>query len=242
MKTPPRDGSSHRTVTRVTSILEIVSSAEPVGIGLAALTGKLDAPKSSVHGLVHGLLSVGYLSVNQGIYHIGPAPSALLGASRPPVAERARHPMELLRDEIDETVVLNELVGDTFIYASMVEAHQAIHYATPLGIRNALVPMSGGRVFLSTMSDSDIRSYLRKHPELDPDETFADVADIRDRSVAVNNELTVAGLSAVACAIDPGSPARWALSVAGPTDRIMPRLDLIAGKLTKTAADIARLI
>lgn len=159
-----------------------------------------------------------------------------------PVADRARHAMEVLRDEIDETVVLNELVGDTFVYVSMVEAHQAIHYSTPLGIRHTLVPMSAGRVFLATMDDHDIRAYLRKHPELDPDTVFADVGEVREQAVAVNHEQTVAGLSAVACAIDGASPARWALSVAGPTDRIMPRLTGISERLTSTAADIAALL
>lgn len=241
-KTPPREGSAHRTVSRVTSILELVAASEPAGMTLAALSERLHAPKSSAHGLVQGLLSVGYLVGADGVYHIGPAPGALLSAAQPPVADRARHDMEALRDEIDETVVLSELVGDTFVYVAMTEAHQAIHYSTPLDNRNPLVPMSPGRAFLSTMSDDDIDSYLRRHPDLDRAAVLSDIAEIRESGVAVNRELTVPGLSAVASPVGDRTPARWALSVAGPTDRIAPRFDRISDRVRATAGRIALLL
>ena len=53
-------GREHRTVTRVTTILE-AAAAHPEGVKLTALSALLDAPKSSVHGLVSGLLATGYL-------------------------------------------------------------------------------------------------------------------------------------------------------------------------------------
>lgn len=239
---PPREGSAHRTVSRVTSILELVSASEPAGMSLAALAEALQAPKSSAHGLVQGLLSVGYLVGTEGIYHLGPAPGALLRSAQPPLAERARPDMEALRDDIDETVVLSELVGDTFVYVTMVEAHQAIHYSTPLGIRKALVPMSAGRAFLSTMSNKAVDAYLRKHPDLDGEALLDDLANIRHTGAAINRELTVPGLSAVASAIGTAQPARWALSVAGPTDRLSAHIDEVAGKVTATANRISQLL
>jgi DNA-binding IclR family transcriptional regulator len=44
----------------VTTILE-AAAAHPEGVKLTALSVLLDAPKSSVHGLVNGLLATGYL-------------------------------------------------------------------------------------------------------------------------------------------------------------------------------------
>ncbi len=238
----PREGAAHRTVSRVTSILELVSASEPSGMSLAALADSLQAPKSSAHGLVQGLLSVGYLVGTDGIYHLGPAPGALLRSAQPPLAERARHDMETLRDQIDETVVLSELVGDTFVYVGMIEAHQAIHYSTPLGKRHALVPMSAGRAFLAGMDDKSIDSYLRTHPDVDRNATMDDITEIRRTGTAINRELTVPGLSAVASTIGNERPARWALSVAGPTDRLSPRMDEIAAKVAITADRIALLL
>jgi DNA-binding IclR family transcriptional regulator len=50
----------HRTVDRVTGILETVSLS-PRGVTLAELAAALDAAKSSVQELTNGLLARGYL-------------------------------------------------------------------------------------------------------------------------------------------------------------------------------------
>jgi hypothetical protein len=55
----------HRTVDRVTGILETVSLS-PRGVTLAELANALDAAKSSVQELTNGLLARGYLVEEDG--------------------------------------------------------------------------------------------------------------------------------------------------------------------------------
>jgi DNA-binding IclR family transcriptional regulator len=63
----------HRTVDRVTAILETVSLT-PQGVTLAELATALDAAKSSVQELTNGLLARGYLVEDDGRFHLGPGP------------------------------------------------------------------------------------------------------------------------------------------------------------------------
>lgn len=69
--------AEHRTVTRVLEILETVARAhDPVT--LTQLSRALGAPKSSLHGLVGGLLQRGYLRDADGGYRMGAGAHALL--------------------------------------------------------------------------------------------------------------------------------------------------------------------
>ena len=69
--------AEHRTVTRVLEILETVARAhDPVTI--TQLSRALGAPKSSLHGLVGGLLQRGYLRDADGGYRMGAGAHALL--------------------------------------------------------------------------------------------------------------------------------------------------------------------
>ena len=66
---------NHRTVDRVTRILEEVVYRP--GMTFGDLSHTVDAPKSSVHGFVSGLLAQGWLHEADGRFYLGPAVYAL---------------------------------------------------------------------------------------------------------------------------------------------------------------------
>jgi DNA-binding IclR family transcriptional regulator len=72
---PARVPQNHRTVDRVTRILEQV--VYNPGMTFAELARALDAPKSSVHGFVQGLLANGWLYETNRRFYLGPAVYAL---------------------------------------------------------------------------------------------------------------------------------------------------------------------
>ena len=63
--------ASHRTIDRVTQILEEV--VYHPGIGFAELARALGAPKSSVHGFIRGLQAKGWLYESIRRFYLGPA-------------------------------------------------------------------------------------------------------------------------------------------------------------------------
>lgn len=234
---PEEGGKEHRTVTRIMTILELVAAAAPGGLRLAQLAEAIDAPKSSVHGLVQGLVAAGYLRSDRGTYRIGPAPAALLAPALPRVTEVASASLRELRDTFDETAVLSQLIGNSVVPIVMVPAHQPIHYATPMGLRRDLYPLSAGKVFLAAMSRRRLDGYIAAtFPKAaDARRVREDLARVRERGYSINVDETLPGLSGVGAGIVVEGAVRWAVSLVGPTERFTPHIPE-CGPAVKAAA------
>ncbi|GAA2094187.1 IclR family transcriptional regulator [Streptomyces albiaxialis] len=232
----------HRTVSRVTGILERV--ARQGGARMHELAQALDAPKSSVFGLVKGLVSTGYLIEDRGVYRLGPALGSLLAPSAPDVTEAARPSLEALRDEFGETAMLGTAVGDSLIYVAAAESQQLIRYSAPLRTRRPLYPPSAGKVILAYRTARRRDAYLDATVEDESRRAAAraELAEVRAQGVAFNRGETLPDVSAAARPILVGGEVRAVIAVAGPTTRILGQLPVIAEALTSaTAASAARL-
>lgn len=231
----------HRTVTRVTTILELVAS-DPHGVGLGLLAGALDAPKSSIHALVRGLVATGYLREEDGVYTLGPAVTALLAPPRLSLAELARPAMESLHQRFDETVMLGTLVGRSVVYIDAIESTRLIRYSPPLRRRRPIYPTSSGKALLARMTpgrrDDLLRTAVGDERELAAARAEIEVA--AREGVAINRGETVPDVSAVASTIDAGGPTRACLAIAGPTTRMADRLEECADAVRTAAGELAR--
>jgi DNA-binding IclR family transcriptional regulator len=211
----------HRTVTRVMTILETVA-AEPNGVKLASLVSELDAAKSSVHGLVKGLVAIGYLREEAGAYRLGPAITHLLAPGRADIAPTARPVMEDLCRRFGETVMMATPVGDSLIYVDAAESAQLIRYSAPLRVRRPLWPTSTGKCFLAHFSDRRREQYLRAHlpDKAERDAAEAELERVRADGYAFNRGETLPDISAVAAAVMSSGRVVAGLAVAGPTTRM----------------------
>lgn len=230
---------SHRTVSRVTAILEL-AAGEP-GIRLGALASALDAPKSSVFGLVKGLVSTGYLIEENGGYQLGPALGNLLTAERPNLADAARPTLQELRDTFSETAMLGTVVGDSVVYIAAAESCQPIRYSAPLQVRRPLYPPSAGKVLLSHWTPHRRDAYLRSIID-DPakvEQARQELDRVRAEGVAVNRGETLPDVSATARPIVVHDRILAAMAVAGPTPRIADRLPEIAEALIEATRIVA---
>lgn len=232
---------AHRTVSRVTDILETVAAAQPGGVRLHELSLALDAPKSSVFGLVKGLVAKGYLVEENGHYLLGPALNHLLAVERPSLVEAARPALEALRDRFEETVTLATPVGNSIVYADSVESTQVIRYSAPRHTRRPLYPPSPGKAVLAQWSRQRQEAYLEDR--VTPDAlaaVLAELDEVRATGIAFNRGETLADVSAAAAPIIVAGKLLGILSVAGPTSRISPKLDEIAIALKDAAAATAK--
>jgi DNA-binding IclR family transcriptional regulator len=215
----------HRTVRRVTSILEAVARQRD-GVRLGALAEQLDAPKSSVFGLVKGLVADGYLREQDGAYRLGPAVSALLAPQQANVLEIVRPAMEHLRERFDETVMWCTRVGDSVVYTDVAESSQLIRYSAPLRTRRPLYPTSSGKCFLAYTPPRARERYLLEHvAEGERDRVGAELDHVRQDGVAFNRGETVPDVSAAAAPVLVSGRPVGCLAVAGPTGRLGGRLD-----------------
>ncbi|MGH3437608.1 MAG: IclR family transcriptional regulator [Sciscionella sp.] len=230
----------HRTVTRVTTILETVAAA-PHGVRLHTLVSVLDAPKSSVHGLVRGLVAVGYLIERDGGYRLGPAAGALLAPPRPALVEAARAGMRQLHEEFDETVSLAQPVGDSIVYLESIESNQVIRYSAPPRTRRPLYPTSSGKVVLAHMSQARRCAYLAAHvPAASRAAVAGELRTVAAEGFAINRGETLPDVSAAAGGLVEAGRLVGCIAVAGPTARIEPRLDAVAVRVRAVTREVSQ--
>jgi hypothetical protein len=106
--------ANHRTIDRVTQILEEV--VYHPGIGFAELARALDAPKSSVHGFIRGLLAKGWLYESDRGFYLGPAVYGLtLASGRIRAGQVSQADLDALHKDTGMTVFLGVEAGDHLI-------------------------------------------------------------------------------------------------------------------------------
>ncbi|MYW96146.1 IclR family transcriptional regulator [Amycolatopsis rubida] len=238
---PSAGGIEHRTVSRVMSILEVVIASEPNGLRLADLPDMLGAPKSSLHGLVRGLVANGYLRERHGRYYQGPATSLLaLSGQRIPAA--LHHSLQTLANAWQETAILATLAGESVINIDKVESPQLVRASPPLHERRPMWPGSYGKVFLAFMSSARRDAYLRrKHKEPSTQRRIlAELETIRTSGIAYNKAETVPDLYGIACPIRLGDgDVTLALGIAGPASRLEGRLEEVGQGVLEAARDLS---
>ncbi|NSC24948.1 helix-turn-helix domain-containing protein [Streptomyces albus subsp. chlorinus] len=229
----------HRTVSRITGILETV--ARTGGARTHELARQLQAPKSSVFGLVKGLVAEGYLTEDGGVHRLGPALGCLLPPALPDVAEAARPALEALRDRFAETAMVATAVGDSLSYLAAAESPQLIRYSAPLRTRRPLYPPSAGKVLLAHRAEHARDAYLEAAlPHVrERERARADLVRVRAEGVAFNRGETLPDVHAAARPVLVDGQLRAAVAVAGPTGRIAPHLDTVADALREAVADVA---
>ncbi|MFI7167323.1 IclR family transcriptional regulator [Rhodococcus erythropolis] len=227
----------HRTVSRVTNILEL-AARNSHGVRLVEIAAELDAPRSSLYGLVKGLVANGYLRDDGGTYTIGPAISALLVA-RPTLERAARVGMEKLHSEFDETVTLVSLIGDSIVYTDAIESTQAIRYNPTLRVRRPLYPTSAGKCYLANASERFRENYLAAHTSdyATREHIRQELRTVKEQGGAINQGETLPELYSVSVPIFDGAHVAAVLTIAGPSARFADRLDELLGA-TKNAAHL----
>ncbi|MCX4095548.1 IclR family transcriptional regulator [Nocardia sp. alder85J] len=228
----------HRTVSRVVTILELVARS-PAGMTLAELSTALEAPRSSIHYIVKGLVATGYL-VDTGVYTLGPAVEALLGARSASVERIARPAMEALHREFDETVLLCLRAGEQIVYADTIESTRPVRFSAQPGERRPLYPSSAGRCFLAYSSPAFREDYLRRRL---PDTALRarvhdELVRIAQDGVSYADQDVTPDLGGVNAPVFRHGTHVAVLTVAGPISRIQPLLDLLRRAVVARAASL----
>lgn len=233
-----QEAKEHRTVSRVTTILERVA-AERDGARLGNIAEFLSAPKSSVFGLVKGLVATGYLREENGRYSIGPAIPALLSPTRPSIEDLVQPVMRTLQQRFNETVSLCVRVGSSVVYTDSIASTHVIRYATPFRERRPLYPTSAGKCFLAYGSKSLRHNYLEsRYSNAELKDILDELTEVKRTGLALNRGETLPDVSAVAAPLFFNGQLTYCLAVAGPTSRIASQLDAIGRTLKEEIASL----
>ena len=233
-------------------ILELLAKS-PDGLALRDVSAQLEAPKSSLLPLLRALTARGYLAQGRaGDYRLGP--SALgLGTAAPAqreLIEVARPAaVELLR-RTGETVFVGTLSSDrrSVVYVDRVESDHVIRYAAGVGDRRPLHATSSGKAMLAFLPDEERQEILRALPlNRHTAQTVTSLAalrasleEVRRTGVCVTIDELVAGASGIASPVfDHFGRVAGACAIGGPTERVKPRLRMLATEVKATARGLS---
>lgn len=215
----PRGPQNHRTVDRVTQILEEVTYHP--GITFAELARALDAPKSSVHGFVRGLLAKGWVYESEKRFYVGPAIYGLtLASGQMQAGSVTQDDLDTLHDLTGLSVFLGVQAGDHLIYVSVAGADAHARFTARTQLRRDLLAAAGGKVLLAEKSDTERDSYLRRRPAQD-DEAVAqflgEYRDIKKTGIATNTRHGGAQFALATAVRNQFGEAVSELTLVGPT-------------------------
>jgi DNA-binding IclR family transcriptional regulator len=229
-----RDPQNHRTVDRVTRILEEV--VYHPGMTFGELVRVLDYPKSSVHGFVQGLLAKGWLYEDRNRFYLGPAAYGLTLASGHVRADFVTHADLLaLHDATGLAVFLGVQAGDHLIYIAEAGIDPVEGFAARTNIRRTLLMTAAGKALLAEQIDADRLSYLRRRAVDERemvDHFLGEIEEIRKTRIAtnqINKRFAIA-----TCVRNLAGTAVAAVTLVGPEHKIKANIADLSKTLLKT--------
>lgn len=237
-----------QSIDRAVAILRCFDARHAV-LGISELARATGLSTSTTHRLLGSMVANRLLAQGSDKrYRLGPLLVQLgrSGAVASSLREAARPHMEALRDEVDETVGLHELLP-TYerVVVDQVESRQELrrHY-TDIGSPIPLPNGAPGKAILSTLPWSRQQAVLMRPIEVVTDRTITDPARLREelalcrsRGWASSDSERTPGIRAVAAPVfDHTGRAVGALGLSVPTVRID---DARAAALGDRVAEVA---
>jgi DNA-binding IclR family transcriptional regulator len=228
-----REPQNHRTIDRVTRILEEV--VYNPGMTFAELARAIDAPKSSVYGFIQGLVAAGWLHQDGACFYIGPALHGLSLASghlRPGSVTDAD--LLALHDATGITVFLGVQAGQDLIYVSEVGADLLPGIGAETNIRRQLLATAGGKALLADLPADQRDGYLRRRDDSEApliEAFFNEFDDIKNTRIAHNKLHGGSRLALATVVRGPSGKAAAEVTLVGRTADVQPREQELSGIL-----------
>ena len=201
-------------------------------MGISLLANRLGLAKSTVHRLATTLVEYDILEQNResGKYRLGLALFELgtLVRRKMDAASGAQEQIHALADATGETVQLAILDHLSVLYIRIRESRQAVRLSSGLGTRAPAHCTSVGKALLAyqpvEVVQQVIDNGLKRYTEntiTDPEVLRAELATIRQKGYAIDDEEIEVGLRCVAAPIrDHSGHVTAAISVAAPVQRM----------------------
>jgi len=233
-----------QSVVRAAQVLERLRQDGPLGVN--ELAERLELPGGTVHRLVRTLVSIGLVQqLGDRRYGLGVRLVALGAAANTVLGQRARPVLVELARSVEESANLAMLSGARVEYMAHVPGPLAMRMFTEVGSRVPLHSTGVGKAILAGLDDGAVRDILDRQGMppataktiVDPDAFLAELAVIRARGYAMDDEEMELGVRCVAAAFH--GPAPMAVSISGPSGRLhADALDRAASRVMLAAREL----
>jgi IclR family acetate operon transcriptional repressor len=247
---PAHLGGSVQALERGLNLLALIAEAD--GLSLTSIAQRLGVSPSTAHRILHTLKLGGFVQYDEarGGYLIGVQAfrigSAFLRNRK--LVDVGRRTMRALMETSNETVNMGIEIDGQVVFVAQMESHHAIRAFHRPGGRGPLHASSLGKAMLAASSDGDVAERLHQaglprftaHTLADPAALLADLAAVRRRGWAIDDEEHAEGLRCVGAAIhNEHGEVIGAISVSGPTVRLTDaRLAELGPMVQRAASEI----
>ncbi|MBT9383888.1 IclR family transcriptional regulator [Pseudooceanicola sp. CBS1P-1] len=223
-----------QSVERALTLMELIA-AEPDGLRLSEVARRAGLAASTTHRLLTTLEQRGFLHSDaaSGHWHVGRAAHRVGAAyvlARNLVAPALPF-LRRLRDATRETANLGLIEDGEVVTLSQVESREIMRAISPPGGRVPVLCSGMGKAILATRPDREVARLVQRHgfraatarSLTRMDAVEAEMAQIRARGYAVDDEEFVLGLRCVAAVVwGPSGDPACAISVSGLAARMTP--------------------
>jgi IclR family acetate operon transcriptional repressor len=242
-----------RAPTRIRSVGKAVSilvwlAGQPEARSAKQIATALGLPIATAYHLLDTLAQDGMLFKDERrLYHLGPSVGLMVDAferqNSPP--EYLLAPLRRLAEDVGETTYLSLADGlDVVVMASVEGSHAVRVRGLHVGFRGSLHARGSGKLILAYAGDERIEAYLAgalapRTPRtiVDPGALRRELAAIRTRGHAFDDEEFSEGVSGVSAPVLHGDVPVAAYTISTPTERFRARrAELIAAVVAVAAA------
>lgn len=230
---PPQSGSDGvKSVRRALDLLVLLSRHEE-GLRASDLARQAGLAVSTTHRLLTTLESQGFAhcDADSSAWHVGRSAFAVgsaYGRRRSFIAPALPY-LRRLRDQTHETANLGILDNDRLVTVSQVESREIVRAISPPGGQAPIFCSGMGKALLATWPDDEIAALATRiglppmtaRSLTDIAAVQRDIALVRDRGYAVDDEEHIPGLRCVAAVVwSPGGEPACAISISGLATRL----------------------
>lgn len=236
--------------SRVLDLIEVFSKRRrPMSV--SALAKAMALPASSCHGLVKTLEDRGYL-VNlkdRGGYYFTKRleqHATRIGGFNP-LPPWVLPQLESVRDKADETALLAKLSGSSAVYIEVLESEQSVRYIAQVGDLRPLYASAAGKALLGALEPQeraallDRMTLLERNPNtiVSRDVLEKDLAESAARGWYLSKGEFLPDVTAVSAPLRIDEEL-YSVVVAGPSERMQPRIEQHVASVTSFARRAAR--
>lgn len=243
-----------QSVGRIFSILDSLADVQQ-GATLSELAASTGAPKTSLVGLLSGLLEEGCLIRDASSrYFLGPRfiSLAMRASAGRDFIRIVRPVLEKLAEDAGETAVIGSLVPDEDLgtYLDTADSSNPIRFAVKIGERRELFCTAMGKMLLAYFEPERLKRYLKSVSRTKfTDTTITGMKDLqaelvktREEGISRTKDERIVGASGLASPIfSPNGEVNHVILIAGPSDRVKINTSRIEPLVKAAAAECTRL-
>lgn len=250
MAEPASSSGGVQSVERALTLLEVLAQAGG-RLPITELASRSGLSLGTVHRLLASLLVRGYVrqepdrryALGTALLPLGDAATRLLGSWAVPFLAQLAH-------ESGETSNLAVLEDDHVIYVAQAPGRHRMRMFTEVGRRVLPHSTAVGKVLLAWRGEDHVRGVVerlglpgRTPRTLTTLSAFsAELAAVRERGWAVDDEEEELGVRCLAVPVGPGAGAVAAVSVSAPASRLDHGQPGVVEALRRTAAEMASVL